>query len=99
MDSYGSLHIPSKFNSHFQPHQLQVGPVLATCNGAFGMTSAALPLVFQLLRLGVLSVSSTAPKCAYFFWRQHNERKERGMDGWMVGWMDGWIDRGIEEVL
>ena len=31
----------------------KVGPVLATCNGAFGMTSAALPLVFKLLRLGV----------------------------------------------
>ena len=31
----------------------KVGPVLAICNGAFGMTSAALPLVFKLLRLGV----------------------------------------------
>lgn len=29
----------------------EVGPVLATCNGAFGMTSAALPLVFKLLHL------------------------------------------------
>ncbi|CAK9116931.1 unnamed protein product [Durusdinium trenchii] len=27
----------------------EVGPVLATCNGAFGMTSAALPLIFKLL--------------------------------------------------
>ena len=30
----------------------QVGPILALCNGAFGMTSAALPLAFKLLHPG-----------------------------------------------
>ena len=30
----------------------QVGPVLAACNGAFGMTSAALPMVFKALQPG-----------------------------------------------
>ncbi|CAJ1450866.1 unnamed protein product [Effrenium voratum] len=29
----------------------EVGPVLAACNGAFGMTSAALPMVFKALQL------------------------------------------------
>ena len=51
-----------KQGSNFQPADVspwEVGPVLATCNGAFGMTSAALPLIFKLLRLGVFSVSST----------------------------------------
>ena len=36
-----------------EKHLWEVGPVLATCNGAFGMTSAALPLIFKLLILGM----------------------------------------------
>lgn len=52
------LHLGWMSPSH--PHGIpmslsQVGPVLATCNGAFGMTSAALPLIFKLLLLGCSS--------------------------------------------
>ena len=50
-------HAPGVLDVKASPlHPLsQVGPVLATCNGAFGMTSAALPLIFKLLLLGCSS--------------------------------------------
>ena len=46
----------------------QVGPILALCNGAFGMTSAALPLAFKVLCPGCEQDDKTSrPFCSPSF--------------------------------